>query len=338
MVCQKRYRTLRAWVAGAFLASMCAMPSAFAQQVPLTAAANANPVWVTLGTVGGPMAQKDRGEPANLLLVKGVAYLVDAGDGAASRLLNAGVNMASLRGIFISHLHFDHIGGLFGVLGLRLQMRMTTPLTIYGPPGTKVIVAGLVKAMGPSAESGFGVPGEIPIAPDLNLSVVELVDGATINVTDIMVRAVANTHYSFPAGSEASKRFQSLSFRFDLPGHSLVYTGDTGPSSAVERLATGADTLVTEMIDLESTMARMQKRAREISAVEAKQMEEHLQTHHLKTSDIAAMATRAGVKRVIVTHIGGAGAAAGGTIYAEQIKRGFSGDVKIASDGDHFDF
>ncbi|MEL0209927.1 MAG: MBL fold metallo-hydrolase, partial [Novosphingobium sp.] len=77
--------------------------------------------WITLGTMGGPMPSVQRAEPANLLMRRGEAHLVDAGDGAATAMIRAGANYRDLRSIWISHIHFDHIGGLYGVLGLRLQ-------------------------------------------------------------------------------------------------------------------------------------------------------------------------------------------------------------------------
>ena len=106
--------------------------------------------WVTLGTMGGPMPRPGRNEPANLLLRKGEAHLIDTGDGAMTAMADAGADYPNLRTIWISHIHFDHLGGLFAVLGLRLQSRAVGPLTIYGPPGMKDIVNGLIAAMRPS--------------------------------------------------------------------------------------------------------------------------------------------------------------------------------------------
>ena len=312
---------------------------ALAQNAPAaTEAAKPATEWVTLGTMGGPVPNATRGEPANLLVHKGQYDLIDTGDGAATAFLRAGGNFRALRGIWISHIHFDHIGGLYGVLGLRLQTRTTTPLTVYGPPGTKAIVEGLIAAMQPSARSGFGVPGEVPIDPAASLNVVELDNGSTVTVGDMKVTAASNTHYSFPAGSEEERSFRSLSFRFDVPGTSIVYTGDTGPSNAVTALAKGAGLLVAELIDVEFTIANLRRRATDLTAEDLANMEMHLRSHHITTADIGAMAAAAGVKSVVITHLAGGGGKEPGAAerYVREVKKAFSGEVRVASDLERF--
>lgn len=294
--------------------------------------------WVTLGTMGGPMPNATRGEPANVLVHNGLFDLIDTGDGAATAFVRAGGNFRNLRSIWISHIHFDHLGGLYGVLGLRLQTRTTTPLTVYGPPGTKTIVDGLITAMKPSAQSGFGVPGEVPIDPAASVRVVELDHDDAVTVGDMKVIVAANSHYSFPAGSEEEKSFRSLSFRFNVPGKSIVYTGDTGPSDAVTTLAKDADLLVTELIDVEFTIANIRRRATDLSSSDLANMETHLRTHHITTADIGAMAKAAGVKSVVITHLAGGGSSAPGSAerYVREVKQAFAGDVRVASDLERF--
>ena len=46
---------------------------------------------ITLGTAGGPLPRKDRAQSSNLLAVNGTLYLIDAGDGATRRIVQAGM-------------------------------------------------------------------------------------------------------------------------------------------------------------------------------------------------------------------------------------------------------
>jgi ribonuclease BN (tRNA processing enzyme) len=178
--------------------------------------------FVVLGTGAGAIPTRDRSQPANVLLSGDQAILIDAGDGAAEQLAKAGISLRQIRSIFISHLHFDHTGGLFALLGLRYQMHTPGGLTIYGPPGASQMVHGLVAAMQPGADVGMGFPGEQRTPPETDLRIVELSGGDAVALGNIRVRAIANTHYSFAPETTEAARFQSLSFRFDLPDRSLV--------------------------------------------------------------------------------------------------------------------
>ena len=124
---------------GLALAAGCSRPSAPAGEAPAKAAAPVQPgamTFTTLGTNSGPIPNPERSEPANLLRFGDQVVLVDVGDGAPEQLVKAGVPLKAVTAVVISHLHFDHTGGLFAFLGLRYQAGIQGPLTIYGPPGT----------------------------------------------------------------------------------------------------------------------------------------------------------------------------------------------------------
>jgi ribonuclease BN (tRNA processing enzyme) len=300
-----------------------------AAEAPVAAPADQ---FITLGTHGGPVSDRNRSQPANALVVGRSVYLVDAGDGAVQQLARAGQSLAAVRAVFISHIHIDHTGGLFAVLGLRHQMGSTGKITVYGPPGIKAMVDGLVAAIEPEARSAYGVPGEDYVPPQGTVDVVELRDGAKLKLDGFVVTVAENSHYSFPKGSDLARRFGSLSFRFDLPGRSIVYTGDTGPSDAVTALAQGADLLVSELIDpkfadtfVVSGTPAQQKRARE--------MRTHLIDHHISPDQVGQMAAKAKVHRVVITHlVAGRDPNVDTAPYVAGVRKWFDGPVEIAAD------
>ena len=60
-------------------------------------------------------------------------YLVDAGEGVQQQMFRCGINPLRLRGVFISHLHGDHVFGLFPLISTLGLYGKKTPLTIYAP-------------------------------------------------------------------------------------------------------------------------------------------------------------------------------------------------------------
>lgn len=301
-----------------------------------TEQANA-PAWITLGTMGGPVPDPARAQPANALVLGRDVYLVDVGDGAVEQLAKAHLQAMQVKAVFLSHLHFDHTGGLAALLGLRYQTNAPGPLAIYGPPGTRALVDGLVASMRPAAAAGYGLPGAPVMDPASTVTVTELVDGGTATLGGFSVRAARNTHYSFAPGSAEDSRYQSLSLRFDLPGRSIVYTGDTGPSPAVEKLGRGADLLVSEMIDVPATMARIARLQPDMPAGQRAAMAEHLTRHHLTPLQVGEMAQAMNVKQVVLTHLVVADAdPAAVDRYLADIHQSFAGPVTPAHDLERF--
>ncbi|MFK8017706.1 MAG: MBL fold metallo-hydrolase, partial [Gammaproteobacteria bacterium] len=228
----------------------CAENTPAAETTATDAPAN---VFVTLGTNGGPVAEVGHAQPANALQVGRDVYLIDAGDGATGQLIGAGFRLQQVQAVFLSHLHFDHTGGVLALLGSRIQTNTRSLLTIYGPPGTKDFIDGLLASMAPVMEAAYGMPGK---SWQTNVVAKELVDGDIIELNDVTVTTAQNSHFAIPQSDTTPEKAKSLSFRFDLADRSIVYTGDTGPSGNVEKLAKGADLLVSEMMDIPVVLER----------------------------------------------------------------------------------
>lgn len=299
--------------------------------------------WVTLGTAGGPVPTVDRSEPANLLIAGNDRILVDTGDGTVAQLARLGMDLGPVHTVFISHHHHDHTGGLSAVIGLRWMNNFPGQLTVYGPLGTREMVDGIVAGLGPQSRIGFGL-GKAPPPPAASVKVVEIRAGEVVTLGAVTVTSAANSHFDhgdspaepLPAlGKEAA---QSLSYRFDLGGRSITYTGDTGPSEAVTKLATGTDLLVSEVIDLDRLLAEIRAKRPDMPPAVAEGMRQHLSTHHLLPGDVGKLAAGAGAKHLVMTHFAVPGLLSESepTLRA-AVAQSYAGAVDLARDLSSFD-
>lgn len=67
-------------------------------------------------------------------------FLIDCGEGTQLQLRNAKVRMGKINHIFISHLHGDHVFGLYGLLSTYNLLGRKHPLKIHGHSGLKDIL------------------------------------------------------------------------------------------------------------------------------------------------------------------------------------------------------
>lgn len=318
------------WVTILAVTGLGGAACAHSRDMPAPAPASA---FVTLGTNSGPVPNPSRAEPANLLQVGGKNILVDVGDGAAWQLSKIDVPLQSVDAVLISHLHFDHTGGLFALLSQRYQALSPREIAIYGPPGTKELVAGLVASITSSSELAMNLRQRSGGGPADGIKVVEVGGGANFAIGDAKISTAANSHYVLTVKPDDARRI-SLSFRFDVPGRSIVYTGDTGPSAAVEQLAKGADLLVSEIMDPELSLAARKAANPELPGMALAMIGSHFRKQHLSPKEVGLLASRAGVKALVLTHnaIPESGLAAAKAAIAESYK----GPVTFAADLDKF--
>lgn len=85
-----------------------------------------------LGTASA-MPVIGRNPSAQALQVRGRLFLIDCGEGVHSQMVRFHVPMMKLDAIFISHIHGDHVFGLFGLLSSLGMKGRQVPLHIYAP-------------------------------------------------------------------------------------------------------------------------------------------------------------------------------------------------------------
>ena len=288
--------------------------------------------WTTLGTAGGPAPTPDRGEPSNLLRVGDRYILVDSGDGTVNQLGRLGMNVGMVDSVFLSHHHLDHTAGLAAVVGLRWMNDFPGRLTVYGPPGTRELVDGLLTSMQPQARIGFGV-GRAPAPPEGSVQVVEMTDGQKLEQGPLKITARANTHFHDERTKGAPKAL-SLSYRFDFGDRSITYSGDTGPSQALTGLAAGSDLLVTEIMDFAALAEEIDRQRPDSPVTGREQVRQHLLTHHLTGEQVGQMARSANVEQVLLTHfaIPATPLARSAGRLLEGIRANYSGAVHFGRD------
>jgi ribonuclease BN (tRNA processing enzyme) len=288
---------------------------------------------ITVGTAGGPVPRAKRAQSSNLLIVNGTPYLIDAGDGTARRLAKMRFNFRTLGTIFVTHGHNDHIGGLGMLLSVQWGSQRTQPINVYGPPGTQGLIKAAVAYLNYDAEIRIS-DGSRTVPIDKVFFGHDVGTGVVYQDANIKVTAVENSHYHFPAGSPAYGKYKSYSYRFETPDRVIVFTGDTGPSDALTELAKGADLLVSEVVSVEDVKeARVRDgRWQAMSPQEQTEYIRHMVEEHLTPQDIGKMATRAGVKTVILSHLTPRPDSDDYTAWGEEVKKHFSGPVLIAAD------
>ena len=296
-----------------------------------------------LGTAGGPPLRLNRSEPATLLVVDGRPYLIDCGIGTIRRMLESGIQSETIQTIFLTHLHADHDLGLADVMAndfFRLNnANSRQEIGIYGPPQTKELVDAAFQYISIGFRPFAAEPGGIRAGAANGRLTSPFVaheiqhDGLVFQDDKIRVIAAENSHYALMPAPDR-ERMKSYSYRIETPHGVVVFTGDTGPSDAVIRLASGADVLVSEVEDMGEVSNFVQKIAAQnhwppqrVSAMMA-----HMREEHLDESEVGNIATKAGAKSVVLYHYDPTDPAA----HVAAVKKNFAGPVFASADRDRY--
>ena len=92
-----------------------------------------------LGTASA-LPTTERYPSAQVLDVRGRLFMIDCGEGAQIQIRKAGLSFHKIEHICLSHIHGDHIFGIFGLLSTMAMLGRTAPLNIYAPEGFKPIL------------------------------------------------------------------------------------------------------------------------------------------------------------------------------------------------------
>ena len=85
-----------------------------------------------MGTASA-MPISDRNPSAQVLSVHGRLFLIDCGEGTQQQMRRMHVSFLKVEAVFITHIHGDHLFGLFGLLSSMAMYGRTGKLDVYGP-------------------------------------------------------------------------------------------------------------------------------------------------------------------------------------------------------------
>lgn len=101
----------------------------------------------TLGTASA-LPTVNRFPSAHVLNVHERLFLIDCGEGCQIQLRKYGFSFLKIQEIFISHVHGDHIFGIYGLLSTMSMLGRTAELFIYAPKVFKDILKSFLKHFG----------------------------------------------------------------------------------------------------------------------------------------------------------------------------------------------
>lgn len=239
---------------------------------------------VVLTGTGVPVPDPDRAGPGTLVRTGGLALQFDAGRGTVLRLAGAGTPPEALAAVFLTHHHSDHLTGLADLVLTRWIGRMCST-TIVAPEGptaryARHVLEPWVDDIAVRVEHvDHGGPPEVDVrAFTAGPEPVEVWTCGEVTVTAVAVHHEPVT----PA----------VAYRVDGPDGGIVVSGDTTVCDEVRSLAEGAEVLVHEIF-LRSLA----------DAVRGDAHYGALAAYHADGVDLGAMAARAGVQRLVLTHL-----------------------------------
>ncbi len=119
-----------------------------------------------LGTGAGNFRGSRRGPCSTLF----DSILLDCGAGATGRLYDLG-RFGEVDGVLLSHLHSDHVAGLFDFLLHTLISGRTRPLTVVSPPGLGAILRAVFAANGTVVEPAELYPFRLVESEDVHVEI-----------------------------------------------------------------------------------------------------------------------------------------------------------------------
>ncbi len=163
--------------------------------------------------------------------------LLDAGDGVSRDLLAvAGPTVTSaLQLVAVTHGHYDHMGGLYSLLGLLRLRHRTDPLDIVVPVGcveAREMVAAFRRVYTTTIH--------------FTVRVQEMPCGSEVTAGPFRLQAFCVEHRGLGSTDSDTPWMPALGYRVCVGSTTIAYTGDARMTPGLERAVRGTDLAIIE--------------------------------------------------------------------------------------------
>jgi len=207
--------------------------------VAFVGSGSAQELKVTLLGTGSPQPRMDRFGPSILVEAGSEKLVFDCGRGATQRMEQRNVAFADVSALFVTHLHSDHVVGIPDLWLTGWVRGRKVPLRVWGPPGTKEMMAHLEQAYEFDVHVRRDVDEKLP-AQGAVVVAQNIEQGIAYESGGVKVTAFTVDHGLVKP---------ALGYRVDFGGHSVVLSGDTRYSENLIHFSEGADVVIHEVVE-----------------------------------------------------------------------------------------
>ncbi len=239
-----------------------------------------------------PLPSPGRAEACILVEAGDDIYIFDIGNGSVANLQQYQIPFINIKGVFITHMHSDHIAELPELHLQSWVQGRDAPLSVYGPEGINLVTKGFELAY--SADYSYRNEHHGDDLMPLNTSGFE----AIVVKDKQLIKTETDGLEIIPFVVDHHPVNHAFGFRVNYKGRSVVISGDTINDGSVQQYAKDADLLVHSAINID-----VLEKIRKVSHNEIlNKIFLDIQTYHTPIKEAAEIAKNANVKHLLIYH------------------------------------